>query len=103
VRVGPVELTGQSSNLYFYGEKDRRDGYLWAEVLVASWERGRPLVPRKIPRFYVTVRRQGEGVIAETKWEPARTPKTGHGALDPGRVRSLMQEAVDGLERRKTR
>lgn len=92
------ERTGNSANIVFYGQRPRRAGYFWVEVLCAAIEKvGGKWQARKRPIYNLTVYKHGTGVVTEFKYEPTRKPAGGE--LSPATVARLVQDAVTVRER----
>ena len=91
----PLIHTCSSANIDWYSEKGlNRQGEIFAEVLTDSLvkENGRWRA-RRVPRYSVTIYKQGVGEIARTKYHPNRRPAELR--LAPRTVARIVRSALD--------
>lgn len=96
----PLVYSGNSSNLYYYGEpRQEGPGRVWCEVL--SWglfKRPDGSWGTKVPDYTVTVYVTGRGEVGRTTYQPKRRPPGDH--LSPRTVTRLVREVLQSVAER---
>lgn len=93
----PMRASGNSANLYYYGEGGREErGRVWVEVLADTVTRNGlgEIVARSRPIYHIRIYRTGYGMVATTTYTPRRKPNPL--ALSPRLVARLVREALGG-------